>query len=147
MQARTFLWWKLPNDKYHSKPFYILQSSPTVIYDEDEAEVNEVALNEIMPKGFYSAPVKRNMDWEMTRQLHCTMLKFIDAGNQKIKSILETKYGNGRLSTKCLSLKPNNVSGVIWENATTAIAFDEWTIPKIQTYLFNCQMPLKIQND
>jgi hypothetical protein len=64
----------------------------------------------------------------------------IDAGNQKIKSILETKYGNGkRLSTKMLRFakKKQRFSGVIWEK-TTAIAFDEWYDTRnTKTYLFN----------
>jgi hypothetical protein len=58
--------------------------------------VNEVALNEIMPKGFMATHTGKEI-WigEMTRQLHCTMLKLLMPEIQKIKSILETKYGNG----------------------------------------------------
>jgi hypothetical protein len=39
--------------------------------------VNEVALNEIMPKGFMTRTGKRNMDWRNDQQLHCTMLKLL----------------------------------------------------------------------
>jgi hypothetical protein len=51
--CRRESWWKLPNDKYYSKPFsYIvlsIVSDKTVIYDKEgnEVKVNEVALNEI----------------------------------------------------------------------------------------------------
>jgi hypothetical protein len=64
--------------------------------------LNEVALNYAKRLYGHYTPVKKKWIGEMTRQLHCTV-EAIDAGNQKIKSILETKYGNGkRLSTKML---------------------------------------------
>jgi hypothetical protein len=112
--------------------------------------VNEVALNEIMPKGFMApAPVKEIWIGEMTKQLHCTMLKLLMPEIQKIKSILETKYGNGkRLSTKMLLvLKKQRFSGYLG-NATTAIAFDEWYDTEIQNLsIQSVRCRSKSQND
>jgi hypothetical protein len=58
--------------------------------------VNEVALNEIMPKALWPLVPVEIWIGEMTKQLHCTMLKLLMPEIQKIKSILETKYGNGK---------------------------------------------------
>jgi hypothetical protein len=65
--------------------------------------VNEVALNEIMPKALWPPTPVKEMDWRNDQAATLYYVEAIDAGNQKIKSILETKYGNGkRLSTKML---------------------------------------------
>jgi hypothetical protein len=49
-----------------------------------------------MPKGFMATHTgKRNMDWRNDQAATLYYVEAIDAGNQKIKSILETKYGNG----------------------------------------------------
>jgi hypothetical protein len=64
----------------------IVSRQKTVIYDKEGNEVkvvNEVALNEIMPKGFMAAPVKEIWIGEMTRQLHCTMLKLLMRKSRK----------------------------------------------------------------
>jgi hypothetical protein len=64
---------------------------------------------------------------------------------QKIKSILETKYGNGL--TKCFASAKNQTTlfWVIWGNATTAIAFDEWYDTRNTKPIYSIrQMPLKI---
>jgi hypothetical protein len=64
----------------------------TVIYDKEGNEVkvvNEVVLNEIMPKGFMATRTgKRNMELR-NDEAHCTMLKLLMPEIQKIKSILE----------------------------------------------------------
>jgi hypothetical protein len=74
------------------------------------------------------------------------MLKLLMPEIQKIKSILETKYGNGkRLSTASLVLKPNNAFLELFGNATTAIAFDEWYDTRNTKPIYSIrQMPLKI---
>jgi hypothetical protein len=80
-----------------------------------------------MPKGFMATHGKRNMDWRNDQAATLYYVEAIDAGNQKIKSILETKYGNGSaFRPPSLLLKPNNAFLGYLGNATTAIAFDEW---------------------
>jgi hypothetical protein len=100
-----------------------------------------------MPKGFMATHGKRNMDWRNDQAATLYYVEAIDAGNQKIKSILETKYGNGkRLSTNAsLLLKPNNAFLGYLGNATTAIAFDEWYDTRNTKPIYSIrQMPLKI---
>jgi hypothetical protein len=49
------------------------------------------------------------MDWRNDQAATLYYVEAIDAGNQKIKSILETKYGNGLFDQNAsLVLKPNN---------------------------------------
>jgi hypothetical protein len=98
--------------------------------------VNEVALKKLCQKALWQ--LVKEIWIEMTRQLHCTMLKLLMPEIQKIKSILE-KYGNGKPfdQNASLLLKPNNAFLSYLGNATTVLLLMNGTILEIQTYLFN----------
>jgi hypothetical protein len=85
--------------------FLSIVSHKTVIYDKEGNEVkvvNEVALNEIMPKALWPPTGKRNMDWRNDQAATLYYVEAIDAGNPENKVDFRDKYGNGRLSTKML---------------------------------------------
>jgi hypothetical protein len=87
------------------------------------------------------------MDWRNDQAATLYYVEAIDAGNQKIKSILETKYGNGSaFRPKCFaSAKTKQRFSGYLGNATTAIAFDEWYDTRNTKPIYSIrQMPLKI---
>jgi hypothetical protein len=74
----------------------------------------------------------------------------IDAGNQKIKSILETKYGNGSaFRPKCFVAKTKQrFSGVIWEMQLPQLLLMNGTILEIQNLsIQSVRCRSKSQND
>ncbi|MFB0910750.1 MAG: prolyl oligopeptidase family serine peptidase, partial [Flavobacterium sp.] len=133
------------------KPFsYIVPlnrfPTKTVIYDKESNEVkvvNEVALNEIMPKGFMATRSgKRNMDWRNDQAATLYYVEALDGGNPENKvgfrdEVWQWQAPFDQNATLLLKTK-QRFSGVIWGNATTAVAFDEWYDTRnTKTYLFN----------
>lgn len=133
------------------KPFsYIVPlnrfPSKTVIYDlngEEVKVVNEVPLNEIMPKGFMATRTgKRNMNWRNDEAATLYFVEALDEGNPENKvdfrdMVMQWKAPFDQQPTAILKTK-QRYGGIIWGNATTAVAFDQWYDTRnTKTYLFN----------
>lgn len=133
------------------KPFsYIVPlnrfPSKTVIYDlngEEVKVVNEVPLNEIMPKGFMATRTgKRNMNWRNDEAATLYFVEALDEGNPENKVdfrdvVMQWKAPFDQQPTAILKTK-QRYGGIIWGNATTAVALDQWYDTRnTKTYLFN----------
>jgi dipeptidyl aminopeptidase/acylaminoacyl peptidase len=133
------------------KPFsYIVPlnrfPSKTVVYDLEGNEVkvvNEVALNEIMPKGFMATRTgKRNMNWRNDEAATLYYVEALDEGNPENKvdfrdQVSLWKAPFDKDPSQMLKTK-QRFGGIIWGNETTAIAFDQWYDTRnTKTYLFN----------
>ena len=133
------------------KPFsYIVPlsrfPSKTVVYDRSGNEikiVNEVALNEIMPKGFMATRTgKRNMGWRNDQAATLYFVEALDEGNPENKvayrdEILDWKAPFNENPRALLKTK-QRFAGIMWGNETTAIAMDQWYDTRnSKTYLFN----------
>ncbi|WP_339921152.1 prolyl oligopeptidase family serine peptidase [uncultured Flavobacterium sp.] len=133
------------------KPFsYIVPlsrfPSKTVIYDKDGKEVkvvNEVPLNEIIPKGFMATRTgKRNMNWRNDEAATLYYVEALDEGNPENKvdfrdDVFQWKAPFNENPALILKTK-QRFSGIIWGNETTAIAYDQWYDTRnAKTYLFN----------
>ncbi|MGO4822488.1 MULTISPECIES: prolyl oligopeptidase family serine peptidase [unclassified Flavobacterium] len=134
-----------------TKPFsYIVPlnrfPSKTVIYDQEGNEVkvvNEVPLNEIMPKGFMATRTgKRNMNWRNDEAATLYFVEALDEGNPENKvdyrdQVLLWQAPFDKIPSLVLKTK-QRFGGIIWGNNTTAIAFDQWYDTRnTKTYLFN----------
>jgi dipeptidyl aminopeptidase/acylaminoacyl peptidase len=133
------------------KPFsYIVPlnrfPSKAVVYDLQGNEVkvvNEVALNEIMPKGFMATRTgKRNMNWRNDEAATLYYVEALDEGNPENKvdfrdQVSLWKAPFDKNPSQMLKTK-QRFDGIIWGNETTAIAFDQWYDTRnTKTYLFN----------
>jgi dipeptidyl aminopeptidase/acylaminoacyl peptidase len=133
------------------KPFsYIVPinrfPSKTVVYDLEGTEVkvvNELALNEIMPKGFMATRTgKRNMNWRNDEAATLYYVEALDEGNPENKvdfrdQVSLWKAPFQKNPSQMLKTK-QRFGGIIWGNETTAIAFDQWYDTRnTKTYLFN----------
>ena len=133
------------------KPFsYIVPlnrfPSKTVVYDKDGKEikvVNEVPLNEIMPKGFMATRAgKRNMGWRNDQAATLYYVQALDEGNPENKveyrdEVLVWKAPFNEDPSLLIKTK-QRFAGIMWGNETTAIAMDQWYDTRnTRTYLFN----------
>lgn len=133
------------------KPFsYIVPlnrfPSKTVVYDLEGKEVkvvNQVPLNEIMPKGFMATRTgKRNMNWRNDEAATLYFVEALDEGNPENKVdyrdiVMQWKAPFNQEPTELLKTK-QRFGGIIWGNKTTAIAMDQWYDTRnTKTYLFN----------
>ena len=133
------------------KPFsYIVPlsrfPSKTVVYDTTGKEikvVNEVPLNEIMPKGFMATRTgKRNMGWRNDQAATLYFVEALDEGNPENKveyrdEVLVWKAPFNENPSSLLKTK-QRFAGIMWGNETTAIAMDQWYDTRnSKTYLFN----------
>jgi dipeptidyl aminopeptidase/acylaminoacyl peptidase len=133
------------------KPFsYIVPLSrfpmKTVVYDKNGAEiktVNEVSLNEIMPKGFMSVRKgKREMTWRNDKPATLSYVVALDEGDQanKVEFRDEVFLWDAPFNDQPTSLMktPQRFSDIIWGNDTVAIVSDEWYDTRnTKTYLIN----------
>ena len=133
------------------KPFsYIVPlnrfPSKTVVYDKEGKEikvVNEVALNEIMPKGFMATRTgKRNMGWRNDQAATLYFVQALDEGNPENQveyrdEVLEWKAPFNENPSLLIKTK-QRFAGIMWGNEATAIAMDQWYDTRnTKTYLFN----------
>ena len=137
------------------KPFsYIVPYSrfplKTVVYDATGKEiklVNEVPLNEVIPKGFSSVRKgKRSMSWRTDKPATLSYVVALDEGDQAKKADFRDELfsWNAPFSTEPVSLlkTQQRFDGVIWGNETIAIASDEWYDTRnTKTYLINPSNP------
>lgn len=133
------------------KPFsYIVPlnrfPSKTIVYDKEGKAikvVNEVALNEIMPKGFMATRSgKRNMGWRNDQAATLYYVEALDEGNPENKveyrdEVLQWKVPFKEKPSLLIKTK-QRFAGIIWGDETTAVAMDEWYDTRnTKTYLFN----------
>lgn len=137
------------------KPFsYIVQYNrfplKTVVYDSNGKEikvVNEVPLNEVMPKGFSSVRKgKRDMDWRDDKPATLVYSVALDEGDQSKKADFRDEIfsWNAPFTDEATSIvkTQQRYSGVIWGNETTAVVYDEWYDTRnSKTYLINPANP------
>jgi dipeptidyl aminopeptidase/acylaminoacyl peptidase len=133
------------------KPFsYIVPISrfpfKTIVYDKNGLEiktVNEVPLNEIMPKGFMAVRNgKREMSWRNDKPATLSYVVALDEGDpaNKVAFRDEIFLWEAPFTSNAASMlkTPQRFSNIIWGNETVAIVSDEWYDTRnTKTYLIN----------
>lgn len=118
----------------------------SVVYDLTGKEikvVNEVPLNEVIPKGFSSVRKgKRSMSWRADKPATLAYVEALDEGDQakKVDFRDELFSWNAPFISEPTSLlkTKQRYSGVIWGNENIAIVSDEWYDTRnTKTYLIN----------
>lgn len=137
------------------KPFsYIVPLSrfpmTAVVYDLSGKEVkvvNEVALSEVMPKGFMATRTgKRSMSWRNDLPATLSYVEALDGGDpaNKVDFRDEIFLWNAPFTSNPTSLAKTvqRYAGVVWGNNTTAILYDQWYDTRNEkTYLINPSNP------
>lgn len=106
-------------------------------------EVNEVPLNEIMPKGFMAVREgKRSMNWRADLPATLHYVEALDGGDSanEVPFRDELFLWEAPFNQPAISLlkTPQRYAGVSWGNTTTALVHDQWFDTRnIKTYLFN----------
>ena len=122
----------------------------TVVYDVGGKEVkvvNEVPLNEVIPKGFSSVRKgKRSMGWRADKPATLSYVVALDEGDQAKKADFRDELftWNAPFTSEATSLikTQQRYGGVIWGNETTAIVADDWYDTRnTKTYLINPSNP------
>ena len=109
--------------------------------------VNEVPLNEVIPKGFSSVRKgKRNMSWRSDTPASLSYVVALDEGDQAKKSDFRDELftWSAPFLNEPISLvkTQQRYGGVIWGNEITAIVMDDWYDTRNQkTYLINPSNP------
>jgi dipeptidyl aminopeptidase/acylaminoacyl peptidase len=133
------------------KPFsYIVPYSrfpqTSAVYDmagNSIKTVNEVPLNEIVPKGFSSVRKgKRNMAWRNDKPASLYYVEALDGGDQANAAEYRDEIYNwdAPFTTNASSIlkTKQRFAGIIWGNDKNAIAYDDWYDTRnMKTYLFN----------
>ena len=118
----------------------------SVVYDLTGKEikiVNEVPLNEVIPKGFSSVRKgKRSMSWRTDKPSTLSYVVALDEGDQANKvDFRDEIFGwDAPFSSEPKSIlkTQQRYAGIIWGNENIAIAYDDWYDTRNQkTYLFN----------
>lgn len=118
----------------------------TVAYDKNGNEikvVNEVALNEVMPKGFMAVRTgKRSMSWRADHPATLFFVEALDGGDPANKvdyrDALYTWEAPFDNAPELLTKTPQRYGGIEWGDDETAIIYDQWYDTRnLRTYLFN----------
>jgi dipeptidyl aminopeptidase/acylaminoacyl peptidase len=137
------------------KPFsYIVPLSrfpqKSTVYDLAGREiktVNDVPLNEIMPKGFSSVRKgKRTMNWRADKPATLNYVVALDEGDQAVKADFRDEVFNWEApftaEPKSILKTKQRYSGITWGNDNVAVAYDEWYDTRnAKTYLINPSNP------
>lgn len=137
------------------KPFsYIVPLSrfpqKSMVFDlngNEIKQVNQVPLNEIMPKGFSSVRKgKRNMGWRADLPATIFYVEALDGGDQAQKAEFrdEVFTWDAPFTTapKSILKTQQRYGGIVWGNAKTAMAYDSWYDTRNEkAYLFNPSNP------
>ncbi|MBF4492828.1 S9 family peptidase [Flavobacterium sp. JLP] len=124
--------------------------SKTVVYDSRGKEikiVNEVPLNEVMPKGFMATRKgKRDMSWRTDKPATLSYTVALDEGDpaNKVDFRDEVFLWEAPFTNEATSLvkTPQRFSDVIWGNDNIAVIYDEWYDTRnTKTYLINPSKP------
>ena len=118
--------------------------------------VNDVPLNEVMPKGFMAVRKgKRNMNWRNDKPASLYFVEALDEGDPANKVEFRDavyQWDAPFASNQSLLAKTTDrFAGIIWGNETTAVMYDNWYDNRnTRTYLFNpsdpTQLPTVISN-
>ncbi len=133
------------------KPFsYLVPLSrfpmKTIVYDAQGKEVkvvNEVPLNEIMPKGFMAVREgKRSMNWRADEAATLFFVEALDGGDPakevSHRDALYTWKAPFNSNPELLTKTQQRFGGISWGDEQTAIVYDQWYDTRnIKTYLFN----------
>lgn len=133
------------------KPFsYLVPLSrfpmKTIVYDAQGKEVkvvNEVPLNEIMPKGFMAVREgKRSMSWRADEAATLFFVEALDGGDPakevSHRDALYTWKAPFNSNPELLTKTQQRFGGISWGDEQTAIVYDQWYDTRnIKTYLFN----------
>ncbi|WP_372472911.1 prolyl oligopeptidase family serine peptidase [Capnocytophaga sp. ARDL2] len=133
------------------KPYsYLVQlnrfPSKSVVYTAEGEEVkvvNEVPLNEIMPKGFMAVRKgKRNMAWRSDEASSLYFVEALDEGNPanqvEYRDAVYTWQAPFDKEPELLVKTPQRFSGITWGDKETAILYDRWYDTRnSKTYLLN----------
>ncbi|UPT71408.1 MAG: prolyl oligopeptidase family serine peptidase [Flavobacterium sp. JAD_PAG50586_2] len=118
----------------------------SVVYDAAGKEikvVNEVPLNEVIPKGFSSVRKgKRNMSWRTDKPATLSYVVALDEGDQAKKADYRDELfsWNAPFTAEPTSLlkTQQRYAGLIWGNDNLAVVYDDWYDTRNQkTYLIN----------
>lgn len=133
------------------KPFsYVVPLSrfpqKTIVYTKEGKEVkvvNELGLNEIIPKGFMAVRQgKRIMSWRLDKAASLYYVEALDGGDpanvvpfrDEVFS-WDAPFKNGATS---IAKTPQRYAGIIWGDNANAIIVDQWYDTRNEkTYLFN----------
>lgn len=124
--------------------------SKTIVYDARGKEiktVNEVPLNEIIPKGFMAVRKgKREMDWRNDKPATLSYVVALDEGDPANKVDFRDEFflWDAPFTNNATSLTkiPQRFSDVVWGNDNTAFLVDEWYDTRnTKTYLINPSNP------
>ena len=133
------------------KPFsYIVPlnrfPAKTMVYDLGGTlikQVNDVPLNEVIPKGFMAVRKgKRNMNWRNDQPASLYYAEALDEGDPANKvDFRDAIYQwDAPFSSdpRLLAKTADRFAGVIWGNESTAVIYDEWYDTRnVRTYLIN----------
>lgn len=124
--------------------------SKTIVYDKNGAEiktVNEVPLNEVIPKGFMAVRKgKREMTWRNDKPATLSYVVALDEGDPAKKTdfrdevfLWEAPFANNPTT---LIKTPQRFNSITWGNDNIAIVTDEWYDTRnTKTYLVNPSNP------
>ena len=124
--------------------------SKTIVYDKNGTEiktVNEVPLNEIIPKGFMAVRKgKREMTWRNDKPATLSYVVALDEGDPAKKTdfrdevfLWEAPFANNPTT---LIKTPQRFNSITWGNDNIAIVTDEWYDTRnTKTYLVNPSNP------
>ncbi|MDD2805759.1 MAG: prolyl oligopeptidase family serine peptidase [Elusimicrobiales bacterium] len=122
----------------------------SVVYDlagKEVKTVNEVPLNEVMPKGFSSVRKgRRSMEWRADKPATLCYAEALDGGDQAAKAdfrdevfLWDAPFDKAPVS---LLKTRQRYGGITWGDETTAIAYDSWYDTRnLKTYLLDPSKP------
>lgn len=122
----------------------------SVVYDAAGKEikvVNEVPLNEVIPKGFSSVRKgKRSMNWRTDKPATLSYVVALDEGDQAKKADYRDELfsWDAPFTSEPTSLikTQQRYAGLIWGNDNLAVVYDDWYDTRNQkTYLINPSNP------
>lgn len=122
----------------------------SIVYDLSGKEVkvvNEIALSEIMPKGFMATRTgKRSMNWRADLPATLSFVEALDGGDpaNSVDFRDEVFLWNAPFTSNPTSLAKTKqrYAGIVWGNNTTAILYDQWYDTRNEkTYLINPSNP------
>jgi len=133
------------------KPFSYLVplsrfSMKTIAYTAEGKEVklvNDVALSEVMPKGFMAVREgKRSMSWRGDKPATLFFVEALDGGDPaktvEKRDALYTWEAPFTNQPELLTKTTQRFGGIAWGDDETAIVYDQWYDTRnIKTYLFN----------
>lgn len=130
----------------------------STVYDEKGNQirlVNDVALSEVMPKGFMATrKEKRSMSWRSDKAASLFFVEALDEGNPAnevaYRDALYSWDAPFNSEPNLLTQTPQRFGGIQWGDQETAIVYDQWYDTRnIKTYLFNptTKSELKIISD